>query len=72
MDLLPDLLNNQVGHLLGAQIIGFDQHGVLRRGLRADLALLSADPTACSPDELRALSVKRLWLAGQPATLDAP
>jgi hypothetical protein len=49
-----------------------NQCGVLRPGLRADLALLSADPTACSPDELRALSVKRVWLAGQPATPDAP
>ncbi|MCH8025717.1 MAG: amidohydrolase [Chloroflexi bacterium] len=49
-----------------------NQRGVLRPGLQADLALLSGDPTACSPDELRALSVKRVWLAGQPAAPDAP
>ena len=49
-----------------------NQRGVLRPGLRADLALLSADPAACSPDELRALPVKHVWLAGQPATPDTP
>ena len=45
-----------------------NQCGVLRPGLRADLALLPADPAACSPDELRALPVKHVWLAGQPVT----
>ena len=42
-----------------------DERGTLQPGLRADLALLSADPTDLQPDELRALTVDRLWLEGR-------
>ena len=46
------------------------ERGRIRAGLRADLALLSADPTECSPDELRAMSIRRLWLEGREVALD--
>ena len=46
------------------------ERGRLGAGLRADLALVSADPTACSPDALRAMSIRRLWLEGREVALD--
>ena len=46
-----------------------DERGALRPGLRADLALLPSDPAECGPSELRELSVRRLWLEGQPVEL---
>ncbi len=45
-----------------------DERGVIRPGLRADLILLPRDPADCSPTELRALAIQRLWLAGRPVS----
>jgi predicted amidohydrolase YtcJ len=45
--------------------------GAIRAGLRADIVLLPTEALSRPPDQLRRLSVQRLWRQGQEVALDA-
>jgi hypothetical protein len=51
----------------GALARGDPEAGLLRIGLRADLALLSADPLTTAPEALHEIRVEQTWVDGELA-----
>jgi predicted amidohydrolase YtcJ len=56
------------GYTADAAYLGFeeDTKGVLAPGRLADVTVLSGDPTAVDPDDLRDLSVLATFVGGEP------
>jgi predicted amidohydrolase YtcJ len=62
-----DPLGALVAHTAGSHALAGDdgEWGALTKGRRADLALVTADPVDCRPDELREVDVVGTWIGGR-------